>query len=103
MGLLRRMLRIKDQKIDDGIYLYFKLDVSGEIVRIRLNPGSDLMVDYQTSDRFIRKTIIGPRSYRRAEAELTFNDRFKLVEWEIDGAELTTEEEYLAQQAALPD
>lgn len=101
MGFLRRMFRFNEQKEDDGVYLFFRLDGSGEIVRVRLNANADMVRDYNSNERFVRKTIIGPRTFRRAEAELTFDERMDLIEWQIEGAELVSEGEYLAQQAEL--
>lgn len=86
------------QERDEGIYLYVKLDRSGEVVRLRLNPQHDMNRDSERGGYVSRKKIIGPRTYKQSEATFRFNDNYQLVEWDITDGELVAEEDWTAQQ-----
>lgn len=101
LGKLKDMFSGEGGKdADEGLYLYVRLDRSDEIVRLRLNPSHELNVDYERSGFVCRKHIIGPRSFKRAEATFYFDEGRRLVNAEITGGELATEEEWLAAQPA---
>ncbi|GAB4476392.1 MAG: hypothetical protein Kow00124_18410 [Anaerolineae bacterium] len=102
MGFFKRLFGGGEPKPkpDEGLYLYIRLDRRGEVVRLRLNPSSDMNRDYETGDLLTHKTIVGPRTFERAEADLRFDSSHRLIEWEISGGELVGEEEWQAQQAA---
>jgi hypothetical protein len=86
---------------DNGIYLYVKLDRSGEIVRLRLDPQYELVPDYEDSSGYrTHKSVVGPRTFTRAEAVFRFNSSRRLEEAEIDGGSLVDAAEYEAQEAA---
>lgn len=87
-----------DEPRDDGIYLYVRLERSGEVVRLRLSPRHELVPDYEGGGFSSRKLIVGPQSLSRADATFRFDEGRNLVSWEIEGGELVTEEEWLAQQ-----
>ena len=60
---------------DDGIYLYVRLDRGGEIVQLRLNPQHELVPNYDEGGYYTRKTIVGPRTFQRADATFEFKPR----------------------------
>lgn len=86
---------------DDGIYLYVKLDRTGEIVKLRLTPQHELVPNYDQGGYFTRKSIVGPRKFERAEATFTFDESRQLVNADISGGALVDEAAWQAQQEAL--
>jgi len=102
MGFLKNLFGGGSEKNsgDSGIYLYVILDISGEIVKIRLDPAHELNVDYEQGlGYFSKKYIVGPKSYRRAEATFHFNDDKSFLGADIDGGELSSAEAYDQQLA----
>lgn len=86
---------------DNGIYLYVKLDRSGEIVRLRLDPQHELVPDYEGGSGYrTHKSVVGPRTFARAEAVFRFNSSRNLEGAEIDGGSLVDAADYEAQEAA---
>lgn len=83
---------------DRGIYLYVKLDNSGEIVRLRIDPQHDLAPDYKKGTYFSNKGIIGPRSIEKADAVFSFNEKREFENADIAGGTLSDREAYLQQQ-----
>ncbi len=94
MGILKKLFNFEPDE-DKGLYYYIRLDRSDEVVQLRFNPGTDLTQDYETNEREVRKTIIGPKTYKRAEAHFVFDSDIKLVEWDISGGELVGEQDWL--------
>lgn len=83
---------------DSGIYVYIRMRRSGEIVRLRLHPGNELSRD-DDGRLFVRKLVMGQRSFEQAEAQLYFDDRYNVMDADISGGELSDEASYQAQQA----
>lgn len=83
---------------DEGLYFYVQPDRTDEIVRLRLEPKYDLNPDYDAGGYVSRKEIVSPRTFKRASAVFRFDQNRKLVEWDITGGVLVTEEEWQAQQ-----
>ena len=79
---------------DKGIYLYIKLDRTGEVVRLRLTPEHELLPDYDEGGYYTHKSIVGPMTFSRAQAVFRFDQGKKLVSWDIDGGELVTAEDW---------
>ncbi|MFO7850187.1 MAG: hypothetical protein R6V67_09530 [Spirochaetia bacterium] len=75
--------------VDRGIYFYIKLDNSGEIVRIRLDPQHDLAPDYKRGTYFSNKTVIGPQSLGKAEATFYFNEKKEFETADISGGTIS--------------
>ncbi len=105
MGILKKLKQSLTgggggRRGDPGIYFYIRLDRSGEIVKLRLIPGQDLVPDYNAGTYFSHKTIIGPQSFERAEATFHFDGQRRFDQADISGGELTEEEAYLQQQKA---
>lgn len=90
---------------DTGIYVYVRLDRSGEIVRLRLEPQYELVPDYDTGGFQTNKTIVGPRSFERAAATFMFDENRQLIGADISGGELADDAAWDAQEAkpAPPD
>jgi hypothetical protein len=99
MGFLKKLFGGQGSAAQDhGVYVYVKLARSGEIVRLRIDPAHELNLDEDTGGYISRKLIVGPRSYQRAEAAFQFNEAKHLLDADIDGGEMTTEEEWRAQE-----
>jgi hypothetical protein len=81
---------------DEGMYFYVKLTQSGEIVELRLIPRQELVPDYQAGGYFSHKVITGPRTLARATALFRFDENRRFSEAEIEGGELSDEDEYRA-------
>lgn len=81
---------------DQGLYIYVKLERTGEVVRLRLSPQHELNSD-EAGGYVSHKSIIGPRTFGRAEATFRFDERRALVDTEITGGTLATREEWLEQ------
>ncbi len=82
---------------DDGIYLYVKIRRSGEIVRVRVHKLNELSRNDE-GQLFVRKLVMGTRSFERVEAEFYFDDAYHLTRADLTGGEMVTEQDYLAQQ-----
>jgi hypothetical protein len=99
MGFLKKLFGGQGSASQDhGVYIYVKLARSGEIVRLRIDPAHELNLDEDGGGYISRKLIVGPRSYQRAEATFQFSESKHLLGAEVDGGEMTTEEEWLAQE-----
>lgn len=82
---------------DDGIYLYVKIRRGGEIVRVRVHKLNELSRNDE-GQLFVRKLVMGTRSFERVEAEFYFDDSYHLTRADLTGGEMVTEQDYLAQQ-----
>lgn len=104
MGFLKsigRMLFGGSQSNQKGLYFYVRLyklpnrqSPDDEIVEVRLHSYNDLSLN-DDGDYFIRKVVVGPNSFRRAELMLTFNKGRTLIEAKVEGGELVEQEDYL--------
>lgn len=104
MGMFGRLRNLfgggeGEQSADSGIYLYVRLDRTGEVVKLRLTPEHELVPDYEQGGYFTRKTIVGPRRFERAEATFTFDDSRELTGADISGGELVEEAAWEAWRA----
>lgn len=93
MGLFNGLKKLFSggEEGDKGIYVHVKLARSGEVVRLRLQPGHDLNRDYDSGGFTSHKTIIGPKSFERADAIFRFDGNYALVDGEIIGGEVVDE------------
>ncbi len=104
MGFLKKLFggREQQQNRDNGLYFYFRAARSGEVIQIRLNPGSDISMD-DSNTYYARKHIVGPKSFERLEAELHFRKKgqmgFQLVSCDVTGGEIVEREDYDAYLA----
>jgi len=83
---------------DAGLYYYVRCDRCGEVIKVRINRMNDLSQSDDGKTLFARKTIVGQRCYNRIEAEFTYNANRQLVNTEIQGGKLATEEDFEADQ-----
>jgi len=90
-------------KPDSGLYLYVRLEKTGEIARLRLAPDHELNWDEEAGNFVSRKTIIGPLTFARADAEFRFDNAKTLISGEIDGGEIVTEEAWQEQTGSQGD
>ena len=97
MGFLRKLFTGNEPVDKDGIYLYIQSDRTGEVIPLRIHRYNDLS---RTEDEsfFVRKTVVGTKSFDRIECEFTFDRGRNLSSAEIDGGELVAEDDYKAWQ-----
>ncbi len=97
-GRIRRLLAGSEK--DSGLYFYVRVyqrprqaSPNDEIVKIRVHPTNDIS---KTDDgqRFVRKTVVGSKTFRRAEATLYLNAQNRLIDHHIENGELAGREEY---------
>ena len=86
-----------------SLWLYVKCDKCGEILKGRVDLHNDLSIDYGEAgggtSYFCRKVFIGSnRCYRPIEVELTFDKNRRVMNEEVKGGELVSEEDYLASK-----
>jgi hypothetical protein len=103
MGFLRNirgLLGGAQKKQDAGLYLYVKLykvpskpSADDEVVQLRIHTYSEVSED-DDGQHFIKKTVVGSRTFRRAEITLFFDEKRNVRDHEITGGELTTEDEF---------
>jgi hypothetical protein len=103
MSLLKKLGSLFSSPSSDSrsLWLYVKCDKCGEILKGRVDLHNDLSANYGESgggtSYFCRKVFIGSnRCYRPIEVELTFDKNRRVMNEDIKGGELVSEEEYLA-------
>lgn len=109
MGFLRNIRSLfggGNTAQDAGMYLYVKVykvpnrpSPEDEIVQLRLNPYSDLSEDDE-GNLFTKKTVVGTRSFRRAEITVFFDNKRHIRDSEVSGGEVATEEDFKRYQAS---
>jgi hypothetical protein len=82
-----------------SLWLYVKCDKCGEILKGRVDLHNDLSIQYEQSgggsSYYCRKVFIGSnRCYRPIEVELTFDKDRQLMNKEIKGGEIVSEEDF---------
>lgn len=83
---------------DDGVYVYVRLDRSDEVVQLRLNPQHEFIPDYDQGGYTTHKSVVGPRSFARAEAVFHFDEQRQLTGADIEGGQLADEAAWQTQQ-----
>lgn len=109
MGFLRTirsMLGGKTKSDDGGVYLYVKVhkvpnrpSAEDEVIQLRLNPYSDLSEDDE-GNLFTKKTVVGSRTFRRAEITVFFDEKRHIRDYEVSGGEIATEDDYRHYQSS---
>jgi hypothetical protein len=87
----------------DGVYLYIRAKRTGEVIQVRLNRFNDLSLTDSGDSYYVRKLIVGQRSFDRIEAEFFFDKNRNFVSAEVSGGELVERadyEQYLADQSS---
>lgn len=85
-----------------GLYFYVRIyklpnrqSPDDEFVAIRIHPHNDLSWN-DDGQYFVRKVVVGSKSFRRAEIMLTFDKGRRLIDSEVEGGELVDQDEYEA-------
>ena len=100
MGFLRRLFGGAGRESDkDALYLYVRSRQTGEVIRVRIHRYNDLSMNESGDGYFVRKVIVGEKSFDRMEAHLDFDTKRQLVNSEVIGGELVDAEAYRAYQA----
>jgi|GEM_PF-225751 len=85
----------------DGVYVYCRCRNCGDSVAVRLNKRNDLSREGGgPGTLFVRKEIMDNRCFRLMQAEVWFDDAYRIVTADIEGGILLTREEYEADQEA---
>lgn len=105
MGFLRQVRQLFGHRAerDDGLYFYVRCDRCAAVVRVRLNPATELQQDFdeqgdRVSGYFVRKVVVDSRCFRPIEAKLWFDAARRVRSREISGGTFVTEAEYDAAQ-----
>jgi hypothetical protein len=105
MGIVERLKGLfspgKRETPDTGLYVYVRLQRTGEVVRLRLAPEYELVPDYEAGGYVTHKSVVGPITYGRAEAVFRFDEGKRLVSWDITGGEMASSDDWDAQQTGL--
>ena len=94
---------------DRGIYLYVQVAKSGEKIRVRIDPSSDLAQHFDAdggdnpTHYTCSKEVIGSESFEPVELDLEFDGRRRLTGQEITGGKFITEADFYAEQAGAGD
>lgn len=81
---------------DPGLYYYVRSKQSGEVLKVRVNPMSELSMT-EDGKLYVRKVAFGSRGYDKVEIAFTFDTSKKLLNTEISGGEMATKADYDAQ------
>ena len=99
MGFLKKLLGGGSSGgKDGGIYVYIRLNRSGEVVRLRLTVGYEISRD-DDGVLFTRKLVMGSSSFEKAEATIYFDDNYNVTGADITGGDIANESDWLAQEA----
>lgn len=69
-----------------------RTDKSGEIIKVRLSKTSEMSLEPR--GYFVRKTLIGPKSFDQAILEVTTNRSHKVLSVTVDGGSLVPVREW---------
>lgn len=95
MNFLKRLLGGGGAGGDqDGVYFYVRVKRTGEVIRLRLHRFNDLSMSDDGESYYVRKLIVGQRSFDRIEAEFSFDKNRRFVAAEITGGELVDQADY---------
>lgn len=97
MGFIRKLFGGRQTSSNGGIYVYVRIHRTGEIVQLRLGVGYDIS-QRDEGGYFAHKIVMGKSSFERADATFYFDRNYKLEGTDIQGGEISTEDEYLRQQ-----
>jgi len=84
----------------DGLYFYVRAKRTGEVIALRINRANDLSITEDMNGYYVRKLVVGQRSFDRIESEFWFDKDRRFVSAEISGGELVEREDYDAYLAA---
>lgn len=103
MSFFKKLGSLFSSPSDDNrsLSLYVKCDKCGEILKGRVDLYNDLSINYGETGGgttyFCRKVFVGSnRCYLPIEVELTFDKNRRLINEEITGGKIVSEEDFLA-------
>jgi hypothetical protein len=80
-----------------GINLYLRCKKCGELFRVRVDRRSDLSrTDDGPGAFYLRKEVMDDKCFQLSEVEMWFDSSYRIVESDVRGAELISQEEYEA-------
>jgi hypothetical protein len=101
LSLLKKITKFFSQggsQDSPAYWLYVRCGKCQEVLRSRVDLRNDLSIDYEDGENptyFTRKVLIGDKGcYQPIEAELKFDHRRQLIDHEVKGGEMASEEEY---------
>jgi hypothetical protein len=91
---------------DEGqaLWIYLECANCGEHIKLRLRKTSEIQrrdgleKDEGPGEFFIRKTIIGSRCYKPMEAEIEFDNRYRIIKSTVKNGKLIPRSEYNEEQ-----
>lgn len=90
-GLFRRQdPRFKD--VGDALLARVRTDKHGETIEVRLSKTSEMSA--VSGGYFVRKTLVGPRTFDQAQLEVTTNRSHKVTLATVDGGVLVPVKEW---------
>jgi hypothetical protein len=101
MGLLKRISSLfgggeseARPPADNGLYFYVQCNCCGEKLRIRVDCSNELQRDYDTGGFFLRKEMMDGRCFQLMYAEISFDDRYRVICQDVTGGRFITRDEY---------
>jgi hypothetical protein len=82
-----------------GMWLYFRCDKCGAVVRIRADKRNDLNRDEGPGDFVLRKDVMDSKCFQLMTTEIWLDGNYNVTTAEVNGGQLITHEEYDAAQA----
>jgi len=100
MGFLKRLadalFSTGDRTDPYGMHFYVQCDRCGAVVDARVDRRNDLSRQYGGDSTFIwRKGILDDRCFRPMQAEIHFDERYRVVSKDVTGGHFVTQEQYL--------
>lgn len=83
-----------------GLYLYFKCNKCGSIVRVRVHKHNDLNRADGPGTFLLRKEVMDSQCFQIMSAEIWLDSSYQVVTADVTNGELVSEEAYKAAQAA---
>jgi hypothetical protein len=82
----------------NGILFYFRCSKCGTPVRVRVDRRSDLNAEDGPGHYVVRKDVMDSKCFQMMRAELWLDTTYTLVQSDVRGGTLITEEEFKAGQ-----
>jgi hypothetical protein len=84
-----------------GVWFHFRCKRCGSLVRVRADRRNDLNREDGPGALVLRKDVMDNKCFQLIRAEIWLDDNYGVVEAEVDGGSLITQEEYEAALASL--
>ncbi|MCE5258418.1 MAG: hypothetical protein LLG44_05070 [Chloroflexi bacterium] len=82
----------------NGIMLYFRCNKCGSLVRVRVDRRNDLNSEDGPGYYVVRKDVMDSKCFQMMKAEIWLDVSYGIVQANVRGGSLITEEEYKAAQ-----